>query len=70
MAKMDVNFTSYTLQRDVEISVVIPSMTILEVFDVRDNGGEYTHKREHKYPVLYLLHALQTTGIPGSTIQA
>ena len=56
MAKMDVNFTSYTLQRDVEISVVIPSMTILEVFDVRDKGGEYTHRREHKYPVLYLLH--------------
>ncbi|MBR6135761.1 MAG: hypothetical protein IKQ22_04675 [Clostridia bacterium] len=54
MARFDCNFTSYTLGRDVEIDVLIPSMTILPV--MAEKGKDFTHKPEHKFPVMYLLH--------------
>ena len=56
MASFEVNFTSYTLKRDVEITVVIPSMTILEVFEDDAEKKQSSHIRGEKYPVLYLLH--------------
>ena len=56
MAFFNVNFTSYTLSRDVEIDVLIPSMTILDVFDDNAKNVESTHVVKEKYPVMYLLH--------------
>lgn len=54
MAIFDVNFTSYTLKRDVEISVIIPTMTILPV--LADPDGDHSHEIVEPYPVMYLLH--------------
>ena len=54
MATFDVNFTSYTLKRDVELKVIIPTMTILPVLAEPDK--EFTHAIKEPYPVLYLLH--------------
>lgn len=52
MAKMLCNFISYTLKRTVDITVVIPSVTIPESLGV---GDPPSHVHE-PYPVLYLLH--------------
>ena len=52
MAKMTCNFISYTLRRAVDITVIIPSVTIPESLIDKENC---THKHE-PYPVLYLLH--------------
>lgn len=46
MARFDCNFTSYTLGRDVEIDVLIPSMTILPV--MAEKGKDFTHKPDMK----------------------
>jgi len=71
MAKFTCNFISYTLKRTVDITVVVPSVTIpeslgmvadpkvLESLDLEvDNEGVTInrHSKEHKYPVLYMLH--------------
>lgn len=52
MAKMNVNFISYTLKRAVDLTVVIPSVTIPECLDQTNLP---THKHD-PFPVLYLLH--------------
>lgn len=52
MAKMTCNFISYTLRRAVDITVIIPSVTIPESLT---NKETLTHKHE-PFPVLYLLH--------------
>lgn len=56
MARFTCNFISYTLTRAVDITVVIPSLTMPEV----DLGPNPTRTVRHndgaKYPVLYLLH--------------
>lgn len=52
MAKMTCNFISYTLRRAVDITVIIPSVTIPESLIDKENC---THNHE-PYPVLYLLH--------------
>ncbi|MBR3295454.1 MAG: hypothetical protein IKI62_04320 [Clostridia bacterium] len=54
MAIFNCNFTSYTLKRDVEINVIIPTMTILPVLAEPDK--EHSHEISEPYPVLYLLH--------------
>lgn len=51
MARLDVNFISYTLRRAVDITVIIPSVTIPESM----SGEPVSHKHE-PFPVLYLLH--------------
>ena len=68
MAKFTCNFISYTLKRTVDITVVIPSVTIPESMGmfssdmdgVPDNlselKGRCRHRKDGKYPVLYLLH--------------
>lgn len=54
MARFTCNFISYTLQRAVDITVIVPSVTIPEA---REGSPEVCrHSREAKYPVLYLLH--------------
>jgi len=52
MAKLLCNFISYTLKRAVDITVIIPSVTIPESLGM---GDPPTHVHE-PYPVLYLLH--------------
>lgn len=53
--KTNVNFISYTLRRTVDLTVVIPSVTIPESL-MKAQGEKISHVIEHKYPVLYLLH--------------
>lgn len=59
MAKFTCNFISYTLQRTVDITVIVPSVTIPESLGMGAAEGEkpaLTHRKGEKYPVLYLLH--------------
>ncbi|MBQ9611068.1 MAG: alpha/beta hydrolase fold domain-containing protein [Lachnospiraceae bacterium] len=68
MAKFTCNFISYTLHRTVDITVVIPSVTIPESMgmgasdidgvpdDLAVLKGNKRHTKDHKYPVLYLFH--------------
>ncbi|SHK66837.1 S-formylglutathione hydrolase FrmB [Anaerocolumna jejuensis DSM 15929] len=78
MAKFNCNFISYTLTRAVDITVVIPSVTIpeamaagpgvLDAVSETDVNGDMegmsagisfpSHRKENKYPVLYLLHGM------------
>ncbi len=57
MAKFTCNFISYTLKRTVDITVVIPSVTIPESMGMTGDGS-CTHTPTEKYPVLYLLHGM------------
>ena len=52
MAKMLCNFISYTLRRAVDLTVIVPSVTIPESLD---RAQTLSHDHE-PYPVLYLLH--------------
>ena len=54
MARFQCNVISYVLQRTVDITVVVPSVTIPESMAM--GGSEPSHKVKEKYPVLYLLH--------------
>ena len=56
MAKFTCNFISYTLNRAIDISVVVPSVTMPEIFP--GDGNPLTHDKEGKYPVIYLYHGL------------
>lgn len=59
MAKFTCNFISYVLKRTVDITVVIPSVTLPESFGDGTEKNTYPqHTKSHKYPVLYLLHGL------------
>ena len=59
MAKFNVNFISTTLKRAVDITVVIPSVTFPEACgDGNVKGVIPRHRKEEKYPVLYLLHGI------------
>lgn len=51
MAYFDCCFTSYTLDRDVEIGVVIPSLPL-----PGNIAGEKRHRVQEPYPILILLH--------------
>lgn len=53
MAKIQCNVISYTLQRTVDIDVILPSVTIPESMF---NKGKVHHDYLQKLPVLYLLH--------------
>ncbi|MBR3741537.1 MAG: hypothetical protein IKN04_13980 [Clostridia bacterium] len=52
MARLDVNFYSYSLDHGVDITVTVPSFTPCD----KQPGIKPTHKLEAKFPVLYLLH--------------
>ncbi len=62
MARFTVNFTSHTLMRSVEMTVIIPSITQGEAMDAA--GGppgktgltNLTYAGRGNYPILYLLH--------------
>ena len=54
MAKVVCNFLSYSLNRAVDITVVLPSVTCPEALDMGD--GPATHVLPAKFPVVYLLH--------------
>lgn len=56
MAKFQCNFISYTLKRAVDITVVIPSVTIPEALGMGQSNQQLRHTKKDKYPVLYLLH--------------
>ena len=54
MAKVVCNFLSYSLNRAVDITVVLPSVTCPEALGMGD--GPATHVLPEKFPVVYLLH--------------
>ena len=54
MAKTVCNFYSYVLNRAVDITVILPSVTCPESLGLGD--GPATHVLKEKFPVLYLLH--------------
>ena len=54
MARFDVTMSSYSLFRDVEVTVIVPSMTIVDMMNA--NGGPMHHVAKEKFPVLFLLH--------------
>jgi putative tributyrin esterase len=59
MAKFSCNFISYTLRRAVDITVIIPSVTIPESIGFRPDGTaapKPAHTKKDPYPILYLLH--------------
>lgn len=56
MARFECNVISYVLQRAVDITVVIPSVTIPESLAGPD--APPSHIIKEKYPVLYLLHGM------------
>lgn len=59
MAKFTCNFISYTLKRTVDITVVVPTVTIPESMGMGAPEGAVPacrHTPEGKFPVLYLLH--------------
>lgn len=53
MAKIQCNVISYTLKRTVDLTVILPSITIPEALM---NEGTISHNYSSKLPVLYLLH--------------
>ena len=54
MAKVVCNFLSYSLNRAVDITVVLPSVTCPEALGM--GNGPATHVLPAKFPVVYLLH--------------
>jgi S-formylglutathione hydrolase FrmB len=54
MARFDVTFSSYSLFRDVEITVIVPSMTIVDMMNA--NGAPVHHGPAAPFSVVYLLH--------------
>lgn len=56
MARFEVKFISYTLKRSVDLTVVIPSVTVPDSFGM--DGKAPSHAVVDKYPVLYLLHGM------------
>src|SRR5574344_1575626 len=54
MAHIIVNFLSATLERSVEIAVILPTITAPELGIYKN--GEAHYEGQLKYPVLYLLH--------------
>ena len=55
MAKFTCNFISYTLKRTVDITVVIPTVTIPESMGLSESRK---HTPKEKFPVLYLFHGM------------
>lgn len=53
MARFEINFISYALQRSTDITVIIPSLSYPEVIN-----GKQVHMLDHALPVLYLLHGI------------
>jgi S-formylglutathione hydrolase FrmB len=57
MARFTCNFISYTLRRAVDITVVVPSVTIPESMGFPpETTLKPAHTKTSKYPVMYLLH--------------
>ena len=56
MAKFTCDFISYTLKRTVDITVIVPTVTIPESMGLTD--GKCLHTPDDKYPVLYLFHGM------------
>ena len=52
MARLEVNFYSYSLSHGVDIEVTIPSFSSCD----HQPGVRPTHEPPAKFPVLYLLH--------------
>lgn len=56
MARFECNVVSYVLQRTVDITVIIPSITIPEALSWKDKRP--SHIIKDAYPVVYLLHGM------------
>lgn len=56
MARFDCTMVSYILQRAVDLTIVIPSLTFPEIGDAMEKETTPSHTPPHKFPVLYLLH--------------
>ena len=60
MALFQCNFISYTLVREVQINVILPTVTCPESMGM--GGNKPTHSGKAPYPVLYLLHGFANNG--------
>jgi len=60
MALFQCNFISYTLVREVQINVILPTVTCPESMGM--GGQKPTHSGKDPYPVLYLLHGFANNG--------
>ncbi len=60
MALFQCNFISYTLMREVQMNVIIPTITCPESFGM--DGVKPSHAGKAPYPVLYLLHGFANNG--------
>lgn len=56
MARIECNVISYVLQRTVDITVIIPSVTMPEALSWKEKYPSHVIKEE--YPVIYLLHGM------------
>lgn len=59
MARFECNVISYSLKRSVDITVIVPSITIPEAMHPEEFGMVTpNHGVKEKYPVLYLMHGM------------
>lgn len=56
MARFQCNVISYVLQRTVDITVIVPTVSVQESFGLKDTIP--SHVIKDKYPILYLLHGI------------
>lgn len=56
MARFTCSFVSYTLDRAVDITVVVPSPSYPDICTAKDKKETVSHSPKDPYPVLYLLH--------------
>ncbi len=63
MALFVTNFISYSLMREVQMNVIVPTMTCPESMGMGLKEGEKpSHAGKAPYPVLYLLHGFANNG--------
>lgn len=63
MALFQTNFISYSLMREVQMNVIVPTMTCPESMGMGLKEGEKpSHAGNAPYPVLYLLHGFANNG--------
>ena len=56
MARFNCSMVSYTLDRAIDLTVIIPTPTYPDIATARGNKELIKHTPKEKYPVLYLLH--------------
>lgn len=66
MPQMHCNFFSYSLGHGVDLTITLPGVSPCDM----DDPALLTHQMPEKFPVLYLLHAMEMIIFPGSVLPA